>query len=561
LVAGGFLVRWGLSFRMPAISGPIHTTRPLVTLLVACPGPAPIEGQIGVTNQVNVEHAIPDGPTGSLSCDLTTTDGPFPPGSRAFGLELVFAMSHERWIDVTMTLSGLSDDGKNVLMSEVVWNGPAAARGMPPEAAATIGPIGPIRPNSLLDIPGCSRWRLTVLDTVPGKTGTLKFWGLTRRLARFQFAHDREGYRHVLFGDAKMRDPRNAPNIRDYFLEVSRGRFSYTDAGLFGPVALEGWDQLTDPEQVAAAVRSLESQGFDFPNYDGNHDGIVGPDELTVLIIHNNGDGHDGRERMNPGGTRLALSPLRVNPFTVIVPQQFDFLTLSHELTHAIHPARGVDLYGDWATKESLSMGLTLMGATLNTPPDDRKSIYLDPWHRYRLGWFDVSEVRLGDHAVLGSESWRDPRGGHASPLIVRRPGGDGTEYYLFELRDGSGYDNGVGDRGVVAWHVREDRWGGAYRGWFNSPPGHAIYAVGPDNVRGAMHAWKPSDGKFRLQWADGTQLEETFWIESGATDGSSAVLRWSTTEPNQSKRPADRVLTVGPEVAPVYRGPTARAK
>lgn len=41
--------------------------------------------------------------------------------------------------------------------------------------------------------------------------------------------------------------------------------------------------------------------------------------------------------------------------------------------------------------------------------------------------------------------------------MIIRNPRAVDSEYFVFEYRDGSGYDNGVGDRGIVAWHVRED--------------------------------------------------------------------------------------------------------
>ena len=92
------------------------------------------------------------------------------------------------------------------------------------------------------------------------------------------------------------------------------------------------------------------------------------------------------------------------------------------------------------------------------------------------------------DRAELRGEAWVDSRGARSRPMIVRKPGGYGSEYYLFEFRDGSCYDNGVGDRGIVAWHVREDWKGDPFVGeGGDNTPGHAIYAVSPDAARGGQ--------------------------------------------------------------------------
>jgi hypothetical protein len=146
----------------------------------------------------------------------------------------------------------------------------------------------------------------------------------------------------------------------------------------------------------------------------------------------------------------LERVPLRVQPAAVFVPQQFDFKSLTHELSHALDLGGIVDLYGAWS-KECLCEGLTLMSCTLGTPRDDRTSLYIDPWHRTRLGWLGRFDPGTADRAELGSEAWADSRGARSNPMIVRKLGGDGSEYYLFEYRDGSGYVNGVGDRGIVA--------------------------------------------------------------------------------------------------------------
>jgi M6 family metalloprotease-like protein len=534
VVGAGLAIRWSRS-EPTKRSEPEYVSRPLVTLLLKCPGPTAPKDQQYRNVIIEVDKPIPDGPAPGLESDLVLPAGA---DQVFFDLGLNLTMNHPRAAEVKIAISAVSPDGKTILKTQVLWDGPAAARGKSVAEADHLECRIETHPNELLSVRGCRRWRFTVTDASPGNVGHLKKWGLGCRIARFPFAHDQESYRRLLFGDGQTRDPLRAPNAADYFREISRGKATYTDAGVFGPMLWDGWDGSSDPEQCAAAVRLLEAQGFDFRPFDTDHNGIVTINELTVLVIQNDGDGHDGRTRVDPGGTVLERIPLRVQPAIVFVPQQFDFKSLTHELSHALVLGHMVDLYGAWS-KECRSEGLTLMSCTLSTPPDDKSSIYLDPWHRTRFGWLGRFDPGTADRAELGSEAWVDARGARSHPMIVRKPGGDGSEYYLFEFRDGSGYDNGVGDRGIVAWHVREDGKGAPIVGeGTDNSPGHAIYAVGPDSERGGRRAWKISDGQFRLRWADGSLLPATYWVEALSIEKGSAILRWSATPESRSPKP-----------------------
>ncbi len=137
--------------------------------------------------------------------------------------------------------------------------------------------------------------------------------------------------------------------------------------------------------------------------------------------------------------------------------------------------------------------------------------------------------------AELGSGRQGRSPGVPTYSLVVRKPGVDGVECFLFEYRDASGYDNAVADRGVVAWHVRENRDFFPSAGEGDNVPGHAIYAVGPDSERGAQRAWKPSDGRFRLRWADGSLLPATYWVETPASEEGRVFLKWSAADGNRS--------------------------
>ena len=90
----------------------------------------------------------------------------------------------------------------------------------------------------------------------------------------------------------------------------------------------------------------------------------------------------------------------------------------------------------------------------------------------------------------------------------------------MFEYRSGCGYDNGVADHGIVAWHCREDSRGGPFIGEGAESPAHSIYVVSPGAPRGGSRAWKPSDGPFRLHWADGSPLPCSYRVETISPGG-----------------------------------------
>jgi M6 family metalloprotease-like protein len=508
-------------------------TRPLVTLLLRCPGPTVRPGGEWRTKVVKVEKPIPIGASTPLVSEIEFPEPGETSVSRIFGGDIRTWLDHPRHADLTIVLDAFARGDEEPSESLVFWDGPAAAHGMPASEADRLVARPDVRPRSFFTTPGATRWRLTVTDRSPRQVGYFHDWELKFLVARPPFAHDRGYYRRLLFGGGGPRDPFRSPNAADYFREVSRGKFTFREAGVYGPVTWDGWDGSSKAERCVAAARLLEGQGFDFRPFDANHDGLIDVFELTVLVIHNERDVGVGWADTDPAGTALERPRLRTAPGVAFVTHRVDFESLTHELAHAVSN-RVVDLYGD---HEGLSHGLTLMSTTMGNPPDDRKSLYLDAWHRGRLGWFGgARQPGTADGGELGNERWADARGGRSYPLLFHKPGSGGSEYYVFEYRDGSGYDNGVGDHGVVAWHVREDAKGDPFAAQGEPKvPGHSVHAVGPDAARGARRAWKPSDGRFGLRWADGSPLPQTFWVQASPTGQGSAVLRWSKPEESDS--------------------------
>jgi M6 family metalloprotease-like protein len=509
--------------------GTVTANRPLVTILTNLPGPTdPDPGaQWVASSPVQVGLAIPDDSTSGVSSDVKLTDISDGACAALFGLWLDLDVSHPRPADLTVTISTVTRNGATVLASLVAFDGPALAQGQP--ASSITLPSGIDVTPLLHNTSDCARFRVTITDTVAGKTGSFNSWFLQRRDAVFPWAHQPAYYEHLLFGGG-------APqyNVHDFFDEESRGNFVFSDAGVFGPVDYTGWMFRDDGQHHQDAVWLLEAAGFDFAAYDSNGDGWITDDELELLAM-DNGQTNGGANRPAIGGCdTLRNSSLHVCSQIVFIGEQPDFETLCHELSHSIGTH---DLYGDnWNLGECDSWGLTVMSCTEPAPPDFMDTLYHDPWHRSKLGWYtpttpDVTRPE-GGSVLLGDETFLDPQGQHTAPARLSNPEPTGfaaVEYYLFEFRAQHGHDASENSAGIVAWHVSEDAAGDPWTGIDrDQPEGHAIYAVSPDNPVGGSTAWTAAPGYFQLHWADGGTLPYTFWVEPRA--GNAAVLHWTAT-------------------------------
>jgi M6 family metalloprotease-like protein len=297
---------------------------------------------------------------------------------------------------------------------------------------------------------------------------------------------DQGYYQGMLFGDGPGGKVVK-PNARDYFREVSRGQLIFTNAGVLGPVPWLNGINVTDPQHVTDVIHQLEDAGFNFHQFDKNGDNQITPDELEIVAVDNMNDASGANRRA--GGTgcvTLQHSALKVCVAVAFVSEQVDFWTLVHEMSHTFGT---VDLYGVWA-KECFSDHMTIMSCEPFVP-DDKSIVYLDPWHRFKLGWvypyagpgFFYGNATDTGFYETGDETWRDFYGLPSRPLILRNPDPAANEYFLFEYRGGRGYDQNVADLGLVIWHVKEDGHGNPYTGSDGKQAqGHAIYVFGSDN-------------------------------------------------------------------------------
>jgi len=204
-----------------------------------------------------------------------------------------------------------------------------------------------------------------------------------------------------------------------------------------------------------AVYQVMLDGNFSFTPYDTNHDGwVYGSDELILAILG---------EDLGLGQTRSRLSvpnPYGLTSFTnktvALELSKSPYRAGVHEICHLLGC---IDLYGHYYDSGSpngvLHDGLTLMG------PTDRINVYLDPWHRLRLGWCEprVMSLLQGGIINLPAGQLEDPTG----PVILYDANRGVTEYFILEYRSQSNATFGVGGDvdlpgdGMVIWHVRHD--------------------------------------------------------------------------------------------------------
>ena len=536
---------------LPTPQAAAGTPRPLVALLAPLQAAVAPEPAQWTSVQQPVGIAIPDNWTPGLASDLDAKAVAGGDCRQIYGLTVSTSQAHSRPADLIVTLATVAANGAK-LHRTTLFDGPSLASGKTPAEVAAIQLPAKMDASALIDSGSCARFRLNVADMVPGATGTLASWTLSGRIAVYPFAHSPDYYRSLLFGTGTaVPRPQPVVHVAGYFNEMSRGAFTFADAGVFGPTTWRNWMGRSDSQQVDDVVQMLEADGFDFRAFDRNHDDVIDDSELAIVAFTNESR-VGGKSRTPVAAGHPECSPtaagVKVCSHVTFVTEQVNFETLTHEISHSLGTE---DLYGDNYVKgECYSFGLTLLSCTLgDTLADHMESLFLDPWHRIRLGW--LAPLALTPPVMeLGDESWVGFFGQRARPVWIRKPGDD-HEYFLFEYRGRRGYDNGVADIGLVVWHVKDN--GG-------DPLGHHIHAVSPNNPRGGSNAWQPADGRFQLQWEDGTLVPWSLSVEPVRRSPNSVALR-AERAPEGRRPPSLDIVQPANESSAPYASPvTLRA-
>ena len=313
-----------------------------------------------------------------------------------------------------------------------------------------------------------------------------------------QLTHTPDYYERLAFGDPtpplSTWDPVNPASMREYFRENSYGRFWFDRVAVIGP--LDMGVRGDDPgarQRVAAILAKVVPVASDaIGALDANADHVIGPHELSVLLVENIKDAMPGNSShvpvhfayTQPTGTVDVTLALQVAGGW----QKTPFYQLAHELSHASIGTK--DMYRVDDDNDNDNDGLTLM-SRYSFDSDDQYVVHLDMWHKMLLGWAEPRLFPL-DRAD-SAEVWEGPDGA----ILLWDDAHRTNEYFLIERRrpdaPGQRFDADFDGDGVVIWRVKQ-------------PISDSVKALGaPDLKPGGSTVWAVGTQTPYLTWTDGT--------------------------------------------------------
>lgn len=302
------------------------------------------------------------------------------------------------------------------------------------------------------------------------------------------------------------------------------------------------------------AIRNSDST-VQYKKYDVNNDGVLTPDELTILVVI---------PQSYPFGTqRDVLSqdypikkPLKMDDVTIpkIVEAyigckpsqnncQLSIGLVAHELSHILLNAD--DMYFQPPLPHPFypyRAGVySLMDASPPLPT------HLDPFHKLRLGW--------AVPRIVTYDAWYKIQAVETSGevFVLCDPFRGNKEYFIIENRwKGPSFDSNLPDAGLAVWHIIEDQ------SVFSKLPAPAgVDATQWDKcknmwgrraIRMIRPVYGPPNNNALALW-DGSDPQTGYDLLSVNPNPAHATLRWCDNTPSgfsvQSIPPAGEFMTV----------------
>jgi immune inhibitor A len=272
---------------------------------------------------------------------------------------------------------------------------------------------------------------------------------------RFGGGIDAEHYEKLFFSKGAL--PHGS--VREYFSEVSGGAVDITGA-VAGPLMLprtlsayahgESGTSRAEPNARTMALDAAKaaSAGLKFRPYDNNRDGYVD----AFIVIH---AGRGAEETGNDGdiwshkwvlpGNGFAADGVRIYAY-VTVPEDSRIGVCCHELGHLIFGFP--DLYDpDYSSEGAGNWCLMAGGSWLG---DGEIPAHPSAWCKAGQGWVAVKTPKAGAPVRIG-----EVKEGRAVQRLWK-DGIKGSEYYLVENRQKTGFDARLPGDGLLVWHVDE---------------------------------------------------------------------------------------------------------
>jgi len=288
-------------------------------------------------------------------------------------------------------------------------------------------------------------------------------------------------YDNLLFGTGQG-------TMKHYFTEVSYGllTISGTEAGTgwyrsaqymtwWGADSFFGIDEANGfIFELAREAVLLADADVNFSIYDVNHNNVMDPEELSIVIVHSGygqedtgvstdiwshrwyifGSGWtvDGFPLSDTfvDGVRISNHP---DDYVGGYTMQAEFSpmgTFAHEFGHDLGLP---DLYDTDYTSDGIGdWGLMAGGSQLGSPYGTSPS-HPCAWSKMKLGWIDPTIVTEPLDDALISQVETNPTA-YLLPYSYSSP--EPKEYFLVENREKTGYDAFLPGSGILIWHIDE---------------------------------------------------------------------------------------------------------
>lgn len=277
-------------------------------------------------------------------------------------------------------------------------------------------------------------------------------------------------------------------------------------------------------EKWAEAIRKAD-RDFDFRPFDANNDGVLAPDELTILIVI---------PQNRPFGTQRGVVGRQVPRQDLVVDNVKiksivelyagstpDIGIAAHELAHILLEAG--DMYFNFFQPFAANI-FSLMDNTRAIPT------HLDPFHKMKLAWVAPRLVTKS-----GQYDIRDVETGHEVHVLYDASRG-AKEYFIVENRwGGASYDNTLPFSGLAVWHIIEDP---EVFGALPAPAGvdQAVWSArewqgwGRKGIRMIRPIFGPP---YRFELWNGPGPQTGYDLLSEDANANHATLRWADGKPS----------------------------
>jgi M6 family metalloprotease-like protein len=277
-------------------------------------------------------------------------------------------------------------------------------------------------------------------------------------LIEFQnVSHDSESdstyFRNLLFSES------NPYSMYSYYHEVSYGQTSLSgtitgwycsdqDMEYYGADGAKR-DMLNGPvyELAREAIISADDAGFDFSQYDKDHDGYVD----HIIIVH-------AGPAQETGGRSYGPDAIWSHHWSIWPPEQVDGVyagyysmvsefsplgTIAHEFGHDL----GVpDLYDTDGSSEGIgAWGIMAAGAWLK---GGEVPAHFCAWSKAFLGWIQPREIVMTESGL----ALDCVEQGNLDTIVKIPLSSD--EYFLLENRYKTGFDQHLPGSGLLIWHI-----------------------------------------------------------------------------------------------------------